>query len=366
MVRRLPFDGSREERPSMRRSKARGFTLIELLVVIAIIGVLIALLLPAVQAAREAARRIQCTNNLKQLGLAIHNYEGIVGRLPPTLVITGSGGAVGWTNSFGAHTRILPFAEQGPIFNAINFDVEMYSPPNLTATATFVDLLVCPSEVQAGVHPPRRRADERLQLRVLHRGLVRLGRDRHDRHQPLGLRPEPVAPSGRFPRRPEQHPLAVGGQVVQALLPRLPGRAGERRRAGKTFDAHGVLPPPDADPYAVAPEYKGGLRRPGSRGTTSGSSPAPTTPASPPPGRRTRRSAGARTGNIPTWTSPAAARRPAGPTFAAVTARSYHPGGVNALFGDGSVQFVKSGVSGQTWRALGSVAGGEVIDADSF
>src|SRR5881227_1395282 len=103
------------------RNRRRGFTLIELLVVIAIIGVLIALLLPAVQAAREAARRIQCTNNLKQLGIGLHNYENAHGALPPSMVMAGSGTTVAWSNGWSAHGRLLPYLEQYAAYGALNF-----------------------------------------------------------------------------------------------------------------------------------------------------------------------------------------------------------------------------------------------------
>jgi prepilin-type N-terminal cleavage/methylation domain-containing protein len=99
----------------MKTRIRRGFTLIELLVVIAIIAVLIALLLPAVQAAREAARRAQCVNNLKQMGLAVHNYISAVGALP--------GGDYPWWTEWSAHAMMLPYLEQGPIYNSINFDL---------------------------------------------------------------------------------------------------------------------------------------------------------------------------------------------------------------------------------------------------
>ena len=125
-----------------------GFTLIELLVVIAIIAVLIALLLPAVQAAREAARRAQCINNLKQIGLAIHNYASANKDSLPW-------GDGPWWNEWSAHTLLLPYLEQGPLYNSINFGnalpfggapFNINNPINTTATYTKVSGFSCPSD----------------------------------------------------------------------------------------------------------------------------------------------------------------------------------------------------------------------------
>ncbi len=130
----------------MPMNRSRAFTLIELLVVIAVIAVLIALLLPAVQSAREAARRIQCVNNLKQLGLAVLNYESANAVLPPQQVLQFTGTTLSWKSQWGVTSRLAPFMEQGPMYNAINYALKSSAPENTTVVSLSLRVLICPSE----------------------------------------------------------------------------------------------------------------------------------------------------------------------------------------------------------------------------
>lgn len=123
--------------------RKQGFTLVELLVVIAIIGVLIALLLPAVQAAREAARRMQCANNLKQLALGMHNYETSFRKFPPQILTTTDP-----VQRWSAQSRILPYLEQGSLYSVIDFNLP-YGDQYLNGVklqATKIPTLLCPTE----------------------------------------------------------------------------------------------------------------------------------------------------------------------------------------------------------------------------
>jgi len=135
----------RDRRAALPGGVCKAFTLVELLVVIAIIGVLVALLLPAVQAAREAARRMQCTNNMKQIGLAIHNYENSNKSLPPGSGYDRPEFVPTWV------VRLFPFFEQQGITAQYNFKVYANAEPNLTLAKTAViSMLICPSDENAG------------------------------------------------------------------------------------------------------------------------------------------------------------------------------------------------------------------------
>jgi prepilin-type N-terminal cleavage/methylation domain-containing protein/prepilin-type processing-associated H-X9-DG protein len=135
----------------MRLPRGRGFTLVELLVVIAIIGVLVALLLPAVQAAREAANRSSCNNNLKQIGIALHNYHDTYKVLPAGYIYMSGGGQPEW----GWAVAILPFMEEAPLYDALGAQTlrlnQVYTgasttPANVALLQTRIDTYRCPSD----------------------------------------------------------------------------------------------------------------------------------------------------------------------------------------------------------------------------
>ncbi len=125
----------------------RAFTLIELLVVIAIIAILIALLLPAVQQAREAARRSTCKNNLKQLGLGLHNYHDAHRVFPPN----SNGAAPNLPNGFSWRVKILPFVDQAPLYNKFNSSLRITDPAHLVLCQTIIPVYLCPSDPSPSV-----------------------------------------------------------------------------------------------------------------------------------------------------------------------------------------------------------------------
>lgn len=126
---------------SKAEEKTRGFTLIELLVVIAIIAILIALLLPAVQQAREAARRSSCKNNMKQIGLALHNYHDVHSAFPSGRMRTATTDYLGHSTQ----TMLLPYIDQAPLYNQMDFTIGFNSAPNFAAGETVLTAFLCPT-----------------------------------------------------------------------------------------------------------------------------------------------------------------------------------------------------------------------------
>ncbi len=348
----------------------RGFTLIELLVVIAIIAVLIALLLPSVQAAREAARRVQCINNLKQLGLAMQNYESSNGVLPPQMVLTfSSSGAVAWKSSWGASSRITPFLEQDAVYNALNFTNKTTDPSNATAVATQLRVFICPSEPNSLAFTSTNSTGVISTFGVSNYGWC------EGTWYTFGGFGSTVVTPGAIGTNLRRTFASFTDGLSNTLL------GSEVKTYTPAYHDCGSVPPPGPtgpNSYPDVPTVLASVAAAPASGCK-----AATAPAGMPGGGHSHWCNGNSFYDGFTTALPPNTRSPAGPlgldsdmssededdggpTYAAVTSRSYHPGIVNAVFGDGSVHTIKSSVNCQTWRALGTVSGGEVISADSY
>lgn len=351
------FTGSRN--PFGNRKPAQSaFTLIELLVVIAIIAVLISLLLPAVQSAREAARRSACVNNLKQLGLAIHNYESIHGAFPPSLVVQGQGNIVtNWTG-WSIHARILPMIEQSRQFDLANFWFSADGPQNVTVSATKMAILICPSDPDPNPAPSNQGISNVTNYGwLMGDWYVWGGFSAVENRAPFG--PNRSRPLAAFTDGLSNTAIASEGMAKQPLY----RDCGGLTRVRDPFS----VPGPEANPSDWLPELQGGGRcelKTSHSEWTDGQVHHTGITTSWTPNRKIL-------GILPDRT-PAnfditgQREKRGGPTFSAVTARSAHPGGVNVLLGDGSVRFLKDTVNGNVWRGLGTVGGGEILSADSF
>jgi len=334
-----------------RRHGRRGFTLIEVLVTIAIIGLLVALLLPAVAAARAAARRSRCANNLKQLGLALALYATDQQTYPP-YCLSVSNLPKNYPFSFpivqiSAQSRLLPYLEQSPLYAALNLNLQFLSAPgfpihpaNLTVYLTSIDGFVCPSD--AGPFPATHGNNYRVNAGV--GPSVSTSVEAKDSGNGFFSYPDCTGPYS-FPD---------GLSHTVAFSERLRG-SGETRVQVAERDFGNLSPFPDAALRSA--DFALDACRAASRS------------------------------GFPKWTQAGEswlvsdrlftiychAQEPNGAipdsvskeyftSWGIATARSWHRGGVNVVMGDGSTRFVSEALSRPVWRALGTRNGGELVE----
>ena len=364
--------------------RRRAFTLIELLVVIAIIAVLIALLLPAVQAAREAARRIQCTNNLKQLGLGIANYESGTNAFPSAVIFNTKTPPCSSPN-FGNNCQntpwfllMLPYIEQGPLYNSFNATVGMEGPSllgfivNSTVFTSKIASFQCPSDNQnafafsalsaaTGGTVPAFPYSATKGNYGINWGNTDYGQwaagafNTYYKASPFGINSTATGP-----QLVKIASVTDGLSNTQFMGELLQGASDDIRGAiwvdnpGAGSYMTRFTPNGNQDILQILGVWAGNAINNADNVAAFGGSMVGARPPNPGSLCDSQAGQGLRCNDQGTE----------GQEY--VGTRSRHPGGVNLLFGDGSVRFAKNSINPQTWVALGTIAAGEVISSDSY
>ncbi len=346
------------------KSPRSGFTLIELLVVIAIIAVLIALLLPAVQMAREAARRTQCRNNLKQIGLAMHNYLSDNLLFPPNFQWQDDGGVFAATLA-GPHGHLLPYMEQAQLYNAINFNHPMIwndwygsAPVNTTVAGRSLEHLLCPSDGNDPTWMKDRQAGHNYPINAgTHKGLTPDGTMNADWGE--GRANGVSHDTGHW-----GHGHAWGGNRRIQLRDITDGTA-NTAMFGEWVKGD------NSDRYDIKADVLGtwiGITNADQMIDECDAVNEQTTWSWPNKGEWWIYGGGARGGYVHLQT-PNKAQCFAGwheNNQHMVTASSRHPGGVNILFCDGAVRSINDNIDRRIWYAIGSRNGGERVSNTDF
>ena len=327
-----------------RLAARRGFTLVELLVVIAIIGVLVALLLPAIQAAREAARRMSCSNNVKQLALAMHNYESAMKRYPPSIdAIERSVAHFRWS----AQARILPYIEQSGLAAGFDFNQDYHSVMlgDQLLKSVRIEALICPSEAR----DEQRFENDGSPGDYLLNYAVNCGTWKVYDPQTKTPGDGAFAPGPGFAAA-----VFNDGMSGTLMLAEVRGWQPYFRDGKQGSDA---LPSQTSEICSMAGNFKadsGHTEWVDGRAHQSGFT------ATFPPGTQVTCDIGGQNYDVD-FNSNRYGVDANLPTYAAVTSRSYHPGGaVNAAMMDGSVRTVSSDMDVLTWRSLATRSGGEI------